>query len=310
MVSIFKKYIEKFSELRSQVNHLYEKHGVYDLKHPKFLQGKILAELYRSKNTASIHELEFQVFSQFGDDGIIQYLIHAVDIPHKTFIEFGVENYTESNTRFLLINNNWSGLVIDGDSSSVEYIKRDPISVMHDLHAVHSFITKQNINELIQSFLDKGYNREVGILSVDIDGNDYWIWDEINVINPCIVIVEYNSVFGKENAWTIPYKADFYRRNEHFSFQYWGASLKAFDILAKKKGYSLVGCNSAGNNAYFVRDDKINGLKKLSVNEAYVLSKFREDVDKDGNRYNIFHRMDLIRGKQLFNIETNALETV
>jgi hypothetical protein len=309
MISFVKKYIERLSELKAQVNFLYEKHGAYDLKHPKFLQGKILSELYHHKNIGSIQEVEFQVFSQFGDDGIIQYLVNKLDIPNKTFVEFGVENYTESNTRFLLINNNWSGLIIDGDKKNIEFVKGDPITAMHDLHAVASFVTKENINQLLKNFLEKGYSEEIGILSIDIDGNDYWIWNEIDVVRPVIVIVEYNSAFGNDKAWTIPYKPDFYRLQES-SFQYWGASLKAFELLGQKKGYSLIGSNSAGNNAYFVRNDKLGGLKRFTTKEAYVLSKFREDVDASGERHSIFDRMKLIKGKQLYNIETNQLETV
>jgi hypothetical protein len=309
MISFVRKYIDRLSELKAQVNFLYEKHGAYDLKHPKFLQGKILAELYHNKNISSIQEIEFQVFSQFGDDGIIQYLINKINIPNKTFVEFGVENYTESNTRFLLINNNWSGLIIDGATKNIEFIKNDPVTARHDLHAVASFITKENINQLLKSFLQKGYSEQIGILSIDIDGNDYWIWNEITVIKPIIVIVEYNSAYGKEKAWTIPYKADFNRFAEN-SFQYWGASLKAFELLGHNKGYSLIGSNSSGNNAYFVRNDKIGALRKMTTNEAYVLSKFREDQDASGERHSIFDRMKLIEGKQLFNTETGQLETV
>src|SRR5436190_10957517 len=151
MIGRFRKFVHQFAQLRAQISFLYEKHGTYDLKHPKFLQGKILTELYHHKNIGSIHEIEFQVFSQFGDDGIIQHLVNKLDIPNKTFVEFGVENYTESNTRFLLINNNWSGLIIDGEKKNIEFVKGDPIAAMHDLHAVASFVTKENINQLLKN---------------------------------------------------------------------------------------------------------------------------------------------------------------
>jgi hypothetical protein len=254
--------------------------------------------------------VEFQVFSQFGDDGIIQYLTGKLDIPHKTFIEFGIENYKESNTRYLLINNNWSGFVIDGSEGNINYVKNDPISMFHELHSKCAFITKENINELLNGFLKLGYDKEIGILSVDIDGNDYWVWEEINVVNPVMVIAEYNAVFGSENAWTTPYKPDFYRLSAHSSHQYWGASLKALAMLAEKKGYYFVGCNSAGNNSYFIRKDKIGDLRPLSVKEGFVVSKFMEDVDKEGNGVRGEKRFDLIKGMPVFNVESGKLENI
>jgi hypothetical protein len=253
-----------------------------------------------------LSEVEFQVFSQWGDDGIIQYLINHIDIPNKVFVEFGVENYKESNTRFLLLNNNWSGLVIDGDRRNIDFIKQDPISWAFDIHAVNAFITSSNINQLIGDFLAKGYSNEIGILSIDIDGNDYWIWKEINIVNPIIVIVEYNAVFGDSNAWTIPYKDDFYRLANDNSYQYWGASLKAFCILGEEKGYCFIGCNSNGNNAYFVRKDKIGPFKKLSCEEGFVESKFREYVDGHGERWKGDERLNLIKGKEVIDIILNA----
>ena len=104
-----------------------------------------------ASDVSSIQETEFRVFSQFGEDGIIQFLISNIEIPNKTFVEFGVEDYAESNTRFLLINNNWSGLVIDGSQPNVESIKNDAIFWKHDLTALNAFITKDNINSLIAS---------------------------------------------------------------------------------------------------------------------------------------------------------------
>ena len=229
----------------------------------------------------SISENEFRAFSQWGEDGIIQYLIRNINISRKIFIEFGVQNYTESNTRFLLINNNWSGLVIDGGSDYITYIKNDPIYWQYNLKAVNSFITRDNINQI---FLDNGIQGEIGLLSVDIDGNDYWVWEAINSVNPAIVVSEYNFRFGATRAVTVPYDAGFVRTKAHHSNIYYGASLKALCILANKKGYSFVGCNSTGNNAFFVRNDlKIDSLKELTSEEGYVTAQFRESRDEFGN---------------------------
>jgi hypothetical protein len=226
-----------------------------------------------------IHQAEFKIYSQFGDDGIIQYLINNVDIEEQTFVEFGVENYTEANTRFLLVNDNWRGLVIDGSEANIESIKSDEIYWKYELTAVARFIDKSNINEIIAT---NNFSGPLGILSIDIDGNDYWVWESIDVVDPAIVIVEYNSVFGKERAVTIAYDAAFKRSEAHPSNLYWGCSLKALCLLAEKKGYVFVGCNSNGNNAYFVRKDKANSVRRHTVESGYVLSRFRESRNADG----------------------------
>jgi hypothetical protein len=247
----------------------------------KILTAKILIrDLKKAGTLDHPFDAEFKVFSQFGDDGIIQYLITAIDIPHQVFIEFGVENYKESNTRFLLVNNNWRGLVIDGSEFHIQSIRDSDLYWKHELTAACRFVTKDNINGI---FTENGFTGEIGILSIDIDGNDYWIWESINTVRPIIVIVEYNSVFGSHHAITIPYDPEFNRTKASFLNLYWGTSLKALCTLAEKKGYHFVGCNSNGNNAYFVRKDKIGTLKPLTVSEGYRESKYRESRDLDGN---------------------------
>lgn len=248
----------------------------------KLLQAKTLVwEIRNNKGKYnSIQDAEFSVFSQWGDDGIIQYLIHTLNITNKTFIEFGVENYTESNTRFLLMNDNWKGLVIDGSEKNIQYIKNDSISWKHDLTAIHSFITKDNINNLIK---DAGFSGDIGLLHIDVDGNDYWFWNCLTVVNPIIVVMEYNSAFGADEAITIPYQEDFIASKAHYSGVYFGSSLKALNNLANEKGYSLVGCNSNGNNAYFIRHDKLKDLIPLDIKSAFVRATFRQNRDINGN---------------------------
>jgi hypothetical protein len=244
------------------------------------LNAKLLLERIRERGVIeNIRDAEFKVFSQFGDDGIIQYILHNVNVDEEIFVEFGVQNYTEANTRFLLMNNNWSGLVMESDQSDVEYILKDPISWKYDLTAVNALVTMDNINEIL---LEHGISSYPGLLSIDIDGNDYWVWKAISVIDPVVVIVEYNSVFGLEHAITVPYDPTFNRTEKHHSNLYWGASLRALMQVGKSKGYAFVGCNSAGNNAYFVRNDRLGGLKEVSAQLGYVESKFRESRDRNG----------------------------
>jgi hypothetical protein len=215
-----------------------------------------------------LSQAEFKVFSQFGEDGIIQYLLSRVPIERRSFVEFGVEDYEESNTRFLLINNKWSGLVIESNEESVERIKRSDIYWKCDLRAVAAFVTRENINRTIS---EAGFEGDLGLLSIDIDGNDYWVWQAVEAVQPRIVICEFNRRFGCDYAVTIPYRADFNAAGAHPSRLYYGASLPALCLLAAQKGYDFVGCTSEGVNAFFVRQDLSSGLVKLDAQAAFKL---------------------------------------
>src|SRR6266478_3639226 len=147
---------------------------------------------------------------------MMQYFVNRLDLPNAEhrFIECVVENYREANTRLLLLNDNWSGLVMDGSEHYVSCIRSEQIYWRHDFTALARFITRENINSIIES---AGFGERIGILSVDVDGNDYWIWEAITSVDPAVVIVEYNGVFGSHEAVTIPYQADFVRQNAHYS---------------------------------------------------------------------------------------------
>ena len=178
------------------------------------------------------------------------------------------------------MNDNRSGLLSDGTEHNVDYIRQDPIYWQDNHKAECRFITRDNINDLIRR---NGVSGDIGLLSVDIDGNDYWVWERIDCVSPAIVITEYNARFGAERAVTVPYDANFRRGTAHHSMIYYGASLRALTQLGNQKGYALVGCNSAGNNAFFVRRDLVRGLlKERSVAESFVRNQFRETRDAEG----------------------------
>lgn len=243
------------------------------------LQGKEMAWRVASlpANT-DFRKVGFKVFSQFDEDGIIQYLINKLPIKSKTFVEFGVENYEESNTRFLLLNDHWQGMVLDARASDIHYIQQDQIYWQYDLQTKSTWITRENINALLR---DADFGEDVGLLSIDIDGNDYWIWEAIESVRPLIVIVEYNSLFGLRPI-AVPYKEDFNRADAHYSNLYYGASLGALQHLAQKKGYLLLGSNVWGHNAFFVRSDIAGEFRGRELQEAYVASRFRESRDQAG----------------------------
>ncbi len=300
--------------MRSMVKNIIEKIAVKSLKNEilenRCLQGRTLAELQRARGVVSrLSDVEFKVFSQWGDDGIIQYLIRNLDIPHRTFIEFGVETYVEANTRFLLINNNWSGMVIDGTPGNIDIIKSDSTYWRHDLQAEDAFITTENINALLAK---SAFPEELGILSIDIDGNDYYVWKSITAMKPIIVIAEYNSAFGNKNPYSTIYDPKFFRTHHHSSNLVYGSSLMSLCDLATDKGYHFVGCNSAGNNAYFVRKDKIGPITVQTLESGYVESKFKESRNPDGSLSYLRgkERNSILNGHPIYNTRTNQIETI
>lgn len=270
----------------------------------KLLVGTQLSHAVAARQGYSkLAELEFKVFSQFGDDGIIQYLAARLALPHRTFVEFGVEDYSESTTRFLLQKDNWSGFVMDGSAECIERLRRAPYFWKHEIEAKCAFVTRENIGALLREHT--GHWPGIDLLHIDLDGNDYWVWREIE-LQPAIVIVEYNSVFGIERAITVPYAADFRRAEAHYSHLYWGASLKALHRLAGEKGYAFIGCNSAGNNAYFVRRDAMNAaVAEIPLEQGYVRSKFRESRDRAGRLAFLGGpaRAEAIRGMPVHDLE-------
>ncbi|OHA89207.1 MAG: hypothetical protein A2741_00230 [Candidatus Zambryskibacteria bacterium RIFCSPHIGHO2_01_FULL_43_27] len=267
----------------------------------KMLLGHILVEnLLKKGDLENIHEAEFKVFSQWGDDGIIQYLINKIDTP-KTFVDIGAGTYTQPDTRFLLEHDNWSGIAID--ASSVDPLKNSELYPCYDITAKQEFITAENVNELIDF-------EEVGLLNIDIDGNDYWIWKALK-ISPIIVIVEYNPYFGLKPI-TVPYNKDFKRNVAHHSSMYYGASLMSLCDLAKEKGYVFIGCNSNGGNAYFIRKDKVGKLKVLTPQEGYRETKSREHRDKNGNLTFTAPQKakESLKGMPVFNTQKGKIETL
>ncbi|KKQ12050.1 MAG: hypothetical protein US22_C0004G0008 [candidate division TM6 bacterium GW2011_GWF2_36_6] len=274
------------------------------------LHGKTLCELQKHNTSPNIQDHEFKVFSQNGEDGIIQYLIEKYNITNKTFIEFGVENYTEANTKFLLQNNNWSGLIIDGSPDHINAIKKTQLYWKHDITALQAFITQENINDILTTW--KVINGHVGILSIDIDGVDYWVFKAITTVTADILIMEYNSTFGPNAHVTVPYDPLFDRTQKHFSSLYCGASIGAITKLANQKGYALVGSNSFGNNLFFINQKHLPIDKQTLSQTAWVKSQFRESRDNEGNLtyLNFEERQNLIANLPLINTENNTQTTL
>jgi hypothetical protein len=236
--------------------------------------GSLAARAARS--AASLREAEFSCFSQNGEDGMIQWLLARVPIGEPLFVEFGVGDYRESNTRFLLQHDNWRGVTLDLGTAHVQTIATTDLAWKFAIEARSAYITRDNINELLADV-----DPDLGLLSIDIDGNDYWIL-EATRLRPRILIVEYNSVLGWSRPVSVPYDPAFDRSKAHYTWIYSGASLAAFCHWADRTGYRLVGSNAVGNNAFFVRDDVAGDIPALTAEQGWVKSRFGRPRDRDG----------------------------
>ena len=274
-----------------------------------FLTAKCFSTAVKNRKIDTLEEVEFRVFSQWGEDGIIQWLINNTVLDKKIFVEFGVEDYVESNTRFLLMNNNWAGLVIDGSEENVKKIRQWDDYWKYDLRAVSRFITRDNINSIIS---ENGIEGDIGILSVDIDGNDYWVLDSIACVRPRILVCEYNNIFGADKKVTVPYDEKFFRTDKHFSNLYWGCSLGALCDWAERNGFYYMGSNSAGNNAFFVRKDCISPDMLPEKRNVFVESRYRESRDGSGKLTYLRgeERLDAIKEMKLWNLENGRVECI
>lgn len=201
-----------------------------------------------------LEQYGYKVYSQTDEDGIIDEIFKRIGTSSKKFIEFGVERGLENNTLFLLYQG-WKGLWIEADKPSCEYIRDKFRSVIDDdrLSIINSFITAENINSL---FLEAEIGEDIDLLSIDIDGNDYHVFEAINCIKPRVVVIEYNAKFPPHIKLVPCYNpANVWNKTD-----YMGASLKSLELLGTKKGYKLVGTNISGVNAFFVREDLAKNL--------------------------------------------------
>ena len=195
-----------------------------------------------------LEQYGYKVYSQNDEDGIITEIFNRIGTTNKIFVEFGVDNGLECNSHYLL-HKGWKGLWIEGNDRNCLEIKRlFPVSIASgSLQVINAFIVKDNIDTIIGGSL----SGSIDMLSIDIDGNDYWVWESINCIQPRVVVIEYNAKFPPEHEWIMKY-------NERHTWEEddeQGASLKSLELLGRKLGYQLVGTSYTGVNAFFVKQD-------------------------------------------------------
>jgi len=275
-----------------------------------FLQGQLFNNMNKNKNKIkNLQDVEFSAFSQFGEDGIISWLTEKIPNIKKVFVEIGTQDYWESNTRFLLKAENWKGYIIEASKKHVNKIKSQRIYWQHDINTINTFVDKENINLIISQNIKE---KNIGLLSIDIDGNDYWVLEQINELSPTIIICEFNSIFGDLFKLSVPYKKNFIRNNAHYSNLYFGASIKAFISMLDKKGYNFLGTGSSGVNAFFVKKEFESCFSKnIEENKIYP-SIARDSLDVNGKltHKNLLNSLNLINELEVFDFNENRTKKI
>jgi hypothetical protein len=222
-------------------------------KELKFMLGQSAISSSRA-SANSFHRLwdsEVKIYSQFGEDGIIDYICQKLSLSKPRILEIGAGNFSECNSRWLVESRNSGAYLVDGRRDLPAGVMESQLLWQSHLFFDQAWVTPENI----QVIFDKASKAIEGIdiFSLDLDGNDYWILKELNLKSTSIVVVEYNPLFGPKLSVTIPRNDTFLRSQGHTSWLYYGASLKAFIDLLEIKGFSFLGTNRVGNNAFFIQ---------------------------------------------------------
>ncbi len=278
--SIF-DYLRNMLWLKNWVKYHFSKRIHRDKLHPSVgIQQRALMQHYRTalanKQVPPFNTTGFKVFSQFEEDGLLLFLFSLIGEGSKTFIEIGANDGINSNCSNLAIHFGWSGLFFEGDSKLIrrgqKFYSKIPTPYHDKPKYIQAIIQRENINQLIEQ---AGLSGEIELLSIDIDGNDYWVWDALTVVQPKVVIIETHTEFGLENI-VVPYDPQYMYPGKHPVYH--GASVVAMNRLAEKKGYRLVGANDLGMNQIYIRQDLlVESLPSVSPESTLWHPKAKAD---------------------------------
>jgi len=281
--------------------------------HDKLLIASASINSMRSRKSEikDLWDSEIRVFSQWGEDGILTYLLDSIGISKPKILEIGAGNFEECNSRFLAEFRNASVYCVDLRTDLKSNCESLEIYWKSTIIPINDFITPLNINFHIESA--KTLIGGLDIFSLDVDGNDYWILREAHLSDVSIVVCEYNPLFGHKASVTVPREDQFARESKHFSWLYYGMSLRACISILNDKGFTFCGSNLSGNNAFFVKKDLVNSLT-LNLPQMNNLARFtdwrvRESRDESGNLSYLYgsERADIIKSLKVLNINNDTL---
>jgi hypothetical protein len=235
--------VEKVAQRLANVPHKASQIGLY-------LSYREMARR-NAKPLPTFAEVGFRCHSQFEEDGILLFIFGLIGTTNRTCVEICAGNGAECNTTNLILNHGWWGYLFDGNEQNVkdgiEFFRRSPEAFQYPPRFKHAWITAENVNDLLR---DEGVGGSIDLLSLDIDGMDYWVWKALDRIAPRVVVCETQNAIGADEALTTPYDGDFRAINPRGI----GASLAAMTKVGAQKGYRLVGTHRYGFNAFFIRE--------------------------------------------------------
>ena len=232
---------------------------------------------------------EFQVFSQNGEDGLLLGILAKMAVVSRNFVEIGVEDGLECNTAVLGFVLGWDGVMVEGEAlraaAARKLAARMLVGRANRVEVRQAFVTAQNVEDIVGS-------GPLGVLSIDVDGMDYWLWKAVPDEAADVVVIEYNASMGRERAVTVPYDAEFSAMQAHASGYYHGASLAALEKLGRAKGFSLVAVDAAGVNAFFVHDRvRPQSLPARNAAEIFRPHRMRLRNHTESEQWEIISRM-------------------
>ena len=287
---------------------------IFALDRVIFCIGKVQISLNRNKydEVEDLIETEVKIFSQNGEDGIIDYLVHKLKVDKKNFVEIGVGNYRESNTRFLYNRYHPKGLIIDYIDDMKKKVTKHVNFWKGDLRICNQKIDADNILDI----LNKNCDYEIDFFSIDIDSIDYWIIKKLKNNISKIFVAEYNPVFGAELEVTVPNISGFERSKYHYSYLCYGMSLKALINLMDQKGYYFIGTNLQKINAFFILKEfkKEVFFKNIKIKslDNYTNSNIRDsrDINNNLNFLSGNNKFKEIEDCEVINLKDNKNELV
>lgn len=248
-------------------------------------------ERFRNRTFVQLSDTGFKVFSQFEEDGMLLFIFSVIGMKHKTFVDIGSNDCINSNCANFAVNFYWHGLFIDSDKDALDigrhFYKKHPDPWSYKPVFVCEKVNRENINTTIKN---AGFEGPIDLLSIDIDGNDYWIWDAITVISPNVVIIEAKVEYGMNDA-VVPYNADYSHLTKNPMYN--GASPFAMNQLAKKKGYRLVGANAYGHNMIFIKKElAADYIPEVTVESILTHPKTKESL----NEFDRVKHLEFLKG--------------
>jgi hypothetical protein len=240
---------------------------------------------------------EARLYSQNGEDGLLLHIFSTIGTTDRRLVEFGIEDGRECLARTLMVEFGWSGLVMDSEEANVGDARRffhgECGLTEERVRVVCCFVTAENIDGVLA---ENGMTGDVDLLSIDIDGNDFWVWKAITAIRPRVVAIEYNASFGPDEPLTVEYDPHFDRKTKHSSGWYHGASITALAELGRRRGYALVGGDSSGINAFFVRKELLSdALPEVTASNAWRPHRSRTRKATAAEQLALLHRLPLVR---------------